>query len=249
MENLPLTKKLDEDNIFNRLNLPLSSKWADVQKAYDGRAKTLKSAIGKADGAKKADHEQELARLDASYRSFSSKLGEENAGLHQTREALRAVGLTETADWDKVASRFDEIRAADPAKAATLQREMDTLAQNRSFLERNPRWGKRTLLTTALVLGAAGISWAACSHLSESEKGDMLQTLETEGSQAATAEGSAAASEVPSLIDEADLERYVEENTAFEDEMLALLGLLPSPGLSLALQYKMRVFASLAKAV
>jgi len=248
MENLPLTKKLDEDSIFNRLNLPLSSKWADVQKAYDGRTKTLKTAIGKADGAKKAGHKQELDRLEASYRSFSSKLSEENASMHQTREALRAVGLTETADWDKVSARFAEINAQSPDRATALQREMDFLATNRTLLERNPKWGKRTALTTALVLGAAGISWAACSHLSESEKGEALQAVEEESARGAET-GSAAVAEIPSLIDEADLERYVEENTLFEDEMLALLGLLPSPGLSLALQYKMRVFASLAKAV
>src|SRR5690606_22230999 len=262
MSSLPLTKKLSEDSLFSQLDLPLSSKWPEIKKTYDNQAKALKSAIDAAkDRSQKAQHEQKLRRLDTAYQAFSQRLSEENANVHQTKEALKSVGLNETADWDKVNKRFDEIRQREPEQASFLQPQMDLLQKNKAYLEPNPMLGKRTLLTGALILGAAGISWAAYNHLSSEEKGEMLQAV-TQNPAAAPQEADAAVPEaavdgavadVPmeslQYIDDAELEQYILDNTTFEDEILSLLGMLPSPQLSLALQYKMQVFSSLVKSI
>lgn len=248
MSNLPLSKKLSEDNLFSQLNLPLSSKWPEIKKTYDNQVKALKSAIDAAkDSHQKVQHEQKLKRLNTAYQAFSQRLSEENANIHQTKEALKSVGLNETADWDKVSKRFDEIRRSQPEQASSLQPQMDILQQNKTYLESNPRLGKRTFLTAALVLGAAGVSWAAYNHLNQDEKGNILQAVE----QGNTSEemGAEINSETTPILDDAAIEQYVMENSTFEDEMLSLLGLLPSPGISLALQYKMQVFSSLVKSV
>lgn len=262
MSSLPLSKKLSEDNLFNQLNLPLSSKWPEIKKAYEKQAQVLKTAIDAAkDSSQKAQQEQKLRRLDTAYRAFSERLSQENANVHQTKEALKSVGLNETADWDKVNKRFDELRQSQPEQASALKPQMDVLQKNKAYLEPNPTLGKRTLLTAALVLGAAGISWAAYNHLSTVEKGDMLNAAQRNASPAAeptatTVEDSATnegLEHVPmddlSFIDDETLAQYIQENTTFEDELLSLLGMLPSPELSLSLQYKMQVFSSLVKSV
>lgn len=248
MTSVPLTKKLSEDNLFSQLNLPLSSKWPDVKKAYDKQVKVLKSAVDAAgDQAQKTQQEQKLRRLDTAYQAFSQRLSEENAKVHQTKEALKSVGLSDTADWDKVTKRFDEIRQNQPEQAAFLQPQLDVLRQNKTYLEPNPKLGKRTLLTAALVLGGAGVSWAAYNHLSQEERADVLQAVEQEH---ALPETEMAVGDVPvALFDEAELEQYIADNTTFEDEILSLLGILPQPALELSLQYKMQVFSSLVKSV
>lgn len=249
MSNLPLAKKLSEDNLFSQLNLPLSSKWPDIKKAYDHQVKVLKSAIDATkDGSRKAEHEQKLKRLNTAYQAFSQRLSEENANVHQTKEALKSVGLSETANWDKVTKRFDEIRQNQPEQAATFQPQMDILQKNRTYLEPNAKLGKRTFLTAALVLGAAGVSWAAYSHLSQEEKENALQATEQENASGAFTEAGIPLTDT-ALVDEATLEQYIVDNTTFEDEILSLLGILPSPTISLSLQYKMQVFSSLAKSV
>ncbi|MCC2599673.1 hypothetical protein [Sphingobacterium sp. FBM7-1] len=244
MSSLPLSKKLSEDNLFNQLNLPLSSKWPEIKKAYEKQAQVLKTAIDAAkDSSQKAQQEQKLRRLDTAYRAFSERLSQENANVHQTKEALKSVGLNETADWDKVNKRFDELRQSQPEQASALKPQMDVLQKNKAYLEPNPTLGKRTLLTAALVLGAAGISWAAYNHLSTVEKGDMLNAAQRNASPAAEP------TDDLSFIDDETLAQYIQENTTFEDELLSLLGMLPSPELSLSLQYKMQVFSSLVKSV
>lgn len=244
MSSLPLSTKLREDNLFNQLNLPLSSKWAEIKKAYDSQVTTLKAAISTAkDAGQKAQQEQKLKQLDTAYQAFSKRLSEENANVHQTKEALKSIGLNETADWDRVNKRFDEIRANQPEQASTLKPQIDLLKKNKTYLEPNSQLGKRTFLTAALVLGAAGVSWAAFNHLSQSEKSDILQNIEQE------IPSEEISTDTISLLDEADLEQYVMENSTMEDEILALLGILPSPELSLTLQYKIQIFSSLVKTV
>lgn len=248
MSSLPLTKKLSEDSLFSQLDLPLSSKWPEIKKTYDNQAKALKSAIDAAkDRSQKAQHEQKLRRLDTAYQAFSQRLSEENANIHQTKEALKSVGLNETADWDKVNKRFDEIRKREPEQASALQPQLDVLQKNKAYLEPDAKLGKRSLLTAAIVLGAVGVSWAAYNHLSADEKGEILQAVE----RGNTAEemGMEITPETSPILDDAALEQYITENTAVEDEMLALLGMLPHPELSLTLQYKMQVFSSLIKSV
>lgn len=248
MSSLPLSKKLSEDSIFSQLNLPLSSKWPAIKNAYEQQSKALKSDIAATkDSTQKAQQEQKLRRLDTAYQAFSERLSQENASVHQTKEALKSVGLNEMADWDKVTKRFDEIRQNQPEQASALKPQMDVLQKNKAYLEPNPALGKRTLLTAALLLGAAGVSWAAYNHLSSEEKGDILQAVE----QGNTSEETVAeiSPGITPILDDAALEQYIAENTSFEDELLSLLGLLPSPELTLSLQYKMQVFSSLVKSV
>lgn len=129
--------------------------------------------------------------------------------------------------------------------------------KNKTYLEPNPTLGKRTLLTAALILGAAGVSWAAYNHLSSEEKGEILNAVQENPPAAvetivetSTGEG---LEDVPmeglQFIDDETLAQYIQDNTSFEDELLSLLGLLPSPELTLSLQYKMQVFSSLVKSV
>lgn len=249
MNALPLSKKISEDNIFSQLNLPLSSKWPDIKKAYEGQTKALMAeASVTQDSIQKAQCEQKLKRLEMTYQSFSRQLSEENAKVHQTKEALKSVGLSETADWDKVAKRFDDIRQNNPEQAVGLQPKIDTLQKNKTFLERNSKLGNRTLLTAALVLSTVGMSWAAYAHLSQEEKETVLEAVEQESVADASTESGAVLNETP-LLDDAALEQYVLDNTSVEDEMLSLLGILPSPAISLSLHYKMQVFSSLVKSL
>lgn len=246
MSSLPLTKKLNEDSLFNQLNLPLSSKWTDIKKAYDVQSKELKSeAASTADSSQKKQAEHKLRRLESAYQAFSQRLSEENAQMHQTKEALKSVGLSQTSDWDRVTKRFEEIRQNQPERAQAYQPQLDVLNKNKHLLESNPKLGKRTLLTTALVLGTAGVSLAAYHHLSQQEKEEVLQTVEQGGLPGESLAGEP----VAPVLDPEALEQYITENTGFEDEILSLLGLVPSPELSLTLQYKMQIFSSLVKSI
>lgn len=260
MSSLPLTQKLSEGSLFSQLNIPLSSKWPEIKKAYERRSKELSAQTKDANNTtNRIESEQQLKRLQTSYEIFSQRLSEENSKIHQTKEALKSFDLPETADWDKVEKRFDEIRKSKPELASELHPQLDVLQKNKTYLEPNPLLGKRTLLTAALVLGAAGISWAAYSYLDTEEIAGMFQEI-TANSESAQPESISAEGVIPKnmeevsneplqFLDDAQLEQYILENTSFEDEILSLLGMLPSPELSLTLQYKMQVFSSLVKSV
>lgn len=266
MSSLPLTQQLHEDNLFSQLNIPLSSKWPEIKKAYEQQFKGLqKEILSVSDINAKKPLEQKLRQLETAYKAFSQRLGDENAKMHQTREALKSVGLNETADWDTVNKRFEEVRQQQPEEVATLKSQFDVLNKNKTYLERNNKLGKRTLLTSAIVLGAAGVSWAAYNYLSEEQKAGMLETVSSSTGDSqqniqeeTTAMGSTTdRAELPtdrdshhlSPIDEAELDQYISENSSMDDEMLSLLGMLPSPALSLTLQYKIQVFSSLVKSL
>lgn len=269
MSSLPLTQALSEDNLFSQLNIPLSSKWPEIKKAYDKHSRKLRSEIdGASDDSIKKQLEQKVWYLDNAYHAFADRLSAENARVHETKEALKSVGLKETADWDRVEQRFEELRSQEPEAAQRFQPQMETLAKNKSFLERNSKFGQRTLLTSALVLGAAGVSWAAFNYLNEDEKSTMLDTV-TSSPEAAAAPEAFSAPEAGAvdhhgsglmddlqgsvagapLVDEEALQAYIDEHTTMDDEIMSLLGILPSPAISLTLQYKMQIFSALVKTV
>lgn len=245
--NLPLTNKLNEENIFSQLNLPLSSKWQDIKKAYENKTKELVAEIKSVSEQSQKTHlEQKLKRLELSYQSFSQRVGLENSKMHETKDALQSIGLDQTSDWDKVSRRFEELRQNKPDEAKILEPQLAILDRNKELLTPQSGLGKRTLLTSALVLGTAGVSLAAFYHLNQDEKEDIMAEVDqAEGLQ--VAEGTTSTN-IPAY-DQADMDKYIVDNTSAEDEMMSLLGLAPTPGLSLSLQYKMQVFSALVNTI
>ncbi len=246
MSTLPLVQKLKEDNLFVQLNLPLSSKWPEIKKAYDTRALELASSLKSEDAGKRKESEQKLNLLKSSYQSFASRVSNENTSLHQTKDSLKSLGLNETSDWDKVNRKIEEIRRTTPEKVSGLQPHIDSLNKNKALLKPQSKFGGQTLVASAAALGAAGISLVAYHYLSQEEKEGVVEELQKED---AVNEGAANAVFKVGGVDQQALEDYIRENTAFEDEIFSLMGFLPSPQLSLSLQYKMHVFSALLKNV
>lgn len=55
--------------------------------------------------------------------------------------------------------------------------------------------------------------------------------------------------DVEALMDEETLQSFIDDNLQIEDEMLAMLGLVPDPAIDLSIQHKLQVFAALVSAI
>lgn len=229
----PLTKKMNDDSLFIQLNLPLSSKWPDIKKSYDIHVKELKSDMNNANNAsQKAKIEQDLNRLELSFKEGAKRLSEQNASMYETIDALKSMGLPESSEWDNVIKRFEEIRQVEPDKAGKYQPYLSVLEKNKNLLIPKVKLGQRTLLTSALVLGGAGVSLAAFHYLSQEEKEEALEVVDQEASQDPDAMSLVSDGTILTGVNQNGLNEYVYDNTSFEDEMFSLLGMLPFPALS-----------------
>ncbi|SFC13713.1 hypothetical protein SAMN05421747_10527 [Parapedobacter composti] len=248
MEALPLTQNLSSNNLFRLLNLPLSSKWPQVKKAYEVRIKDLESQLEKpAPDSDKAAVKRELDNLQQAYSAFSARISEKNAELYQTREALKALDLPEGSDWDVVRDRFETLRQHGQEQPYTSA--FQQLEARKPLLMRDNRTGK-TWVGAAMALGAAGISLAAYHTLNADEASELMETASPE---AVTDPAGADRTAVPTLGTDAletdSLNQYIEENYSIEQELLSMIGMAPDQLISLTLQRKMEVFVSMAKSV
>ncbi len=235
--SLPLTKKLNDDSLFSQLNLSLSSKWPNIKKSYDIHVKELKSdLINAKDADQKAKIELDLNRLDASFKAGSKRLSEQNASMYETKNALKSIGLPVSSDWDNVTKRFEEILQVQPDKANEYQSHLSVLEKNKNLLIPKVKLGQRTLLTSALVLGGAGVSLAAFHYLSQEEKEEVLAVVDQETIQDPDSMSLVSDGTVLTGVDQNALDEYVYDNTSFEDEIFSLIGMLPPPTLSLTIQ-------------
>lgn|SRR5690606_33401214 len=278
MSALPLTQKLPDNNLFKMLNLPLSSKWPQVKKAYEVRMQELEGQLKKpTPGADKAAVQQEHGNLQRAYSAFSARITEKNADLFQAREALKALDLPDSSDWDAVTDRFENLRknGQEQQYAAAFQQ----LEAQKSLLTKDKQTGK-TWIGAAAALGAVGISLAAYHTLNAQETAEIMAAepaappaapppaaapvagaTETEVASANAgfeAGGETAASTLAAdpeaqlgvdALETENLNQYIEENYSIEDELLSMIGMIPDQLISLTLERKMDVFASLIRSV
>lgn len=273
MSTLPLTQKLPENNLFKMLNLPLSSKWPQVKRAYEMRMQELERQLKKSTpDADKAVLQREFNNLQQAYSAFAARISEKNADLYETREALKTLDLPDSSDWDAVNDRFETLRQG--GQEQQYRAAFQQLEEQKTLITKDKRTGK-TWIGAAVALGGVGISLAAYHTLNAQETSEMMAAAVSP----ATPQDITVTDPVPQdlvgpdLVAEQHLEpliadgmvnadslgiealetdnlnQYIEEHYSVEDELLSMIGMVPDQLLSLTLERKMDVFASMIRSV
>ncbi|GAB3358251.1 hypothetical protein GCM10027566_22680 [Arachidicoccus ginsenosidivorans] len=249
----------NSDNIYDSLGLPLTAKWTEVKQRYDASLDNTEQMKKQADKEQIREIEKKQSHLKKLFTVFSNKVSAENGRMFQTRQALKSVGLSDTADWDTVQKRENEWPRTS-SNDHNPNTDWDTLHRNRDLLLRDPKRKNHTILTAASALAGAGISLAAYHYLSNSDSdGKSLEDLSFEGDpHAESSEDIQSSTDLleahtqqlsDPVIHQDELDAYVTENSHLDGEMMSLLGLAPSPELTLTVDFKMQVLSALAKSI
>ncbi|MBW7960577.1 hypothetical protein H3C65_03760 [Patescibacteria group bacterium] len=242
------------ENIFEALDLPLTSKWKDVKDGYEDALKINEmhqKGASKKNLLKLKEKETFLKRL---FGDFSQKVSKENARMFQTQQALKSVGLSENTDWDSVAKHQEKLSQSDQSQISKFKKEWDIINQNKDLLIKDPKRNNHSKMGALVALGAAGISLAAYHYFSPSAT-DTSEVSENEDIAAEVAENSefldVALQKIPvaHANTEESLNDYIDANSAIDSEMLSLLGLAPSPELFLGVEYKIQILNALVKSI
>jgi len=249
----------NSDNIYDTLGLPLTAKWTEVKQSYDASLNSTEQMKNQADEGQMREIEKKQSHLKKLFTGFSKKVSTENSRMFQTKQALKSVGLSDTADWDIVQQRENDL-AGNAGSDNNRNADWETLHRNRDLLLRNPKRKNHTVLTAASALAGAGISLAAYHYLSNRDS-DAESHKDTRPDGDPDLEHSESTESVTDLLEEhtqqlsepainqEELDTYVTENTQLDGEMMSLLGLAPSPELSLTVDFKMQVLNALAKSI
>ena len=256
IENLPLSGKLQTASIFELLQLSTSSDLAKVRKEYYKKVDALEKEANKnTEKNLKAELVQELRLLEKTFQEFSLNIQNNTQDLFQVKQALKDMDLNQNDDWETIQDRYkkEAAQGSTPDKTA-LESNYSVLKQKEDWFKKKTGLPAKTVFASLGILAAAGISIAALSQFSGSSLLDSVKNFAgntpadaTPSSAPTTVESADALTNVAQGEQLAGLDQYIEDNMAFEDELLSNMGIIPDIRETLSVEYKMQIFQSMIK--
>ena len=135
-----------------------------------------------------------------------------------------------------------------------IEANFSVLKQKKDWFKTKSGLPAKTVFATLGILAAAGVTIAALSQFSGNSLvgavGDFVTPPQSEPN---TTSGAIAGDHLngidssPNAEQLAGLDQYVNDNMAFEEELLSNMGIIPDIRETLSIKFKMQIFQSMAK--
>ncbi|GLB50040.1 hypothetical protein Y10_24080 [Neptunitalea sp. Y10] len=151
----------------------MSSKFSQVKKAYKIKVGILETAINTADEVSKQELKVELEKLNGAYQEFADKVVDANKTYFKTVNALQDVGCKPSDDWAEVEKKYEDLPVEEKE---TISSSYEYLKDNKQVITKRGSL-HTTLIGSAAVLAAAGVSLTVFHYLDIEEIDNTLQEV------------------------------------------------------------------------
>jgi hypothetical protein len=254
LDDLPLSGIIRPTSIYEMLQLPSTSDLTKVRKAFSKKVHFLeKQAQSSTDQSIERGYRDEIRLLEITFQEFSKSLQKNTQELFQVQEALKGLDLSQNDDWETIQDRYDKRGAeGDEQKKAAMEANFNVLKLKKDWFKKKLGLSSKTVYATLGILATAGVTIAALSQFSGGSLEDSVGNFigNTPADPTAPLEATAGDNEI-AISGQAEqlsgLDKYVNDNMAYEDELMSNMGLIPDIRETLSIKFKMQILKNKMK--